>query len=206
MSRLLPHPTRLALLMLMLGSGCAAPFYIARSSSGRVIDADTKQPIPGAVVVAQWTLSEFARGESSVINAKEVTTNSQGEFTIPGWGPRLRPCLTKLGNWDPWLLIFKTGYVPAALFSDKRRSDWSIVRKSDFDGATIELKPFSGTEKQRRSQLARVVFRVSIAAFDQGYSFEELRSELLKEEGATLTGREWRRFRGTMDLMQPAEH
>ncbi len=52
---------------------------------GRVIDAGTKQPIPGAVVVAVWRKHTVVKGiRTTVIHAaREVFTDSSGEFTMP---------------------------------------------------------------------------------------------------------------------------
>src|SRR5947208_16156483 len=46
-------------------------------------------PVQGAVVLATWRLRE-PRGGSfvAVLNLFETTTDSNGRFRIPGWGPR----------------------------------------------------------------------------------------------------------------------
>ena len=77
---------------------------------GKVIDADTKEPIEGAVVVAIWTREApyFPSGESVAFKkARETTTDKNGEFSIkPYHHYSLRP-LSKL--WLSWV-IFKPGY------------------------------------------------------------------------------------------------
>jgi|SRR3990172_743478 len=53
---------------------------------GRVIDADTKQPIEGAVVVASWSGDRGTPtgGTSRLEDVKEVLTDKNGEWTIKG--------------------------------------------------------------------------------------------------------------------------
>ena len=58
---------------------------------GRVIDAGTREPIPGAVVVGEWsTISlAFSGGNSECYDARETVTDTKGDFEIPGiaYGP-----------------------------------------------------------------------------------------------------------------------
>ncbi len=77
---------------------------------GKVIDADTKEPIEGAVVAAIWTREApyFPSGESVAFKkARETTTDKNGEFSIkPYHHYSLRP-FSEL--WLRWV-IFKPGY------------------------------------------------------------------------------------------------
>lgn len=84
---------------------------------GKVIDADTKQPIEGAVVVASWmeeTLS-IAEGGMRSKDVKETLTNKNGEWTISG------PQGDGIAKWfifipgvyytkPPEFIVFKPGY------------------------------------------------------------------------------------------------
>jgi len=79
----------IALGLLMLGAiagGCAGhvvypsgPFY------GRVVDADTAQPLVGAAVVAVWYWEGPGAGHPAerLHDAREVTTDAEGAFTLP---------------------------------------------------------------------------------------------------------------------------
>ncbi|PKL52236.1 MAG: hypothetical protein CVV37_02300 [Nitrospira bacterium HGW-Nitrospira-1] len=60
-------------------------FYHESAFKGKVIDAETKEPIEGAVVVAIYNIREasIADSGSSSVDAKEVLTNKNGEFYIP---------------------------------------------------------------------------------------------------------------------------
>ncbi len=54
---------------------------------GRILDAETKEPIEGAVVVAVYHKHEYAipHGNTVVINTREALTDKNGEFSIPSY-------------------------------------------------------------------------------------------------------------------------
>ncbi len=99
----------IALLIVLTGFTYPARAFF-EPYKGKVIDADTKEPIEGAVVVAIWTREApyFPSGESVAFKkARETTTDKNGEFSIkPYHHYSLRP-LSKL--WLRWI-IFKPGY------------------------------------------------------------------------------------------------
>ena len=100
----------LSILMCLLVAGCAithkyGPYY------GKVVDAETGEPIEGAVVLAVfYTESPGPAGSiSHFADAVEVVTDKNGEFRIPAtrvYGGRF------LQFWDPYasFRIFKPGY------------------------------------------------------------------------------------------------
>lgn len=59
--------------------------YCESAFQGKVIDAETKEPIEGAVVVAIYNVREYGIAESgsSTADAKEVLTDKSGSFYIP---------------------------------------------------------------------------------------------------------------------------
>lgn len=59
--------------------------YHEHDFRGRVIDAETKEPIEGAVVVAIYRIREysFVQSDGAVADVKEVLTDKNGEFYIP---------------------------------------------------------------------------------------------------------------------------
>lgn len=87
--------------------------------SGRVIDADTKEPIEGAVVVAVWY---EARGtitgpDTRLKDVKETLTNKDGRWSIvgpEGDEDKLIPGLLQLFmiyiTREPYFVVFKPGY------------------------------------------------------------------------------------------------
>lgn len=59
--------------------------YIDGPYSGRVIDAETKEPIEGAVVLVIWDWETFTPGGgvSTYYEAKEAVTDKNGDFVVP---------------------------------------------------------------------------------------------------------------------------
>ncbi|MCI5123905.1 MAG: hypothetical protein D3925_05370 [Candidatus Electrothrix sp. AR5] len=76
------------------------------STTFRVLDAETKQPIEGAVALAEWTSTGGLPGFSHTSTDKvaEDVSDSEGKLTIPGaWG--------FLALQTPHIKIYKPGYV-----------------------------------------------------------------------------------------------
>src|SRR5687767_716013 len=73
---------------------------------GKVIDAETGAPIPGVVVLAMWYhhFPSPAGGMQRFYDAREVVTDANGDFIMPGMGLRI---LSTLGPIR--FLLFKTG-------------------------------------------------------------------------------------------------
>jgi hypothetical protein len=111
MTRLIP----IALITALVLGACAIPplTYSAKPTTGRVVDASTREPVGNAVVVAMWDL-EGGMERSTVANFKvfEAVTDSAGHFKIEGWGPEPVPTAGTLDKQDPSVIIFKPGYVP----------------------------------------------------------------------------------------------
>lgn len=86
-------------------------YYSDGPWKGTVIDAETKQPIEGAVVVAIWQ-KEYggpAGPYPYFLDAREVPTDKDGRFLIPRfWKLNLVPILSWIEG--PTFEIFKPGY------------------------------------------------------------------------------------------------
>lgn len=84
--------------------------YHDRPYKGKVVDAETKQPIEGVAVVAIWYVQQSALGAGPIakfLNAKEAITDKNGNFVIPSmFGFNLWPGFLN----DPNLIVFKPGY------------------------------------------------------------------------------------------------
>lgn len=88
-------------------SGCFSFIRMDGPYEGRIIDADTKQPVEGAVVHGDWYKIWGTPGGASSewYDSSETLTNKNGEFKILGKG------LLLLSNIDELhLTIFKAGY------------------------------------------------------------------------------------------------
>jgi hypothetical protein len=88
----------------------AIGFYSKPEFRGRVIDAETKQPIAGTVVVVLYKKWEFGGpggGNTVTMDAKETLTDKNGEFYFPSYrtmiGPLSRERVAEF-------IIFKPGY------------------------------------------------------------------------------------------------
>lgn len=84
----------------------AAEFVDLGPFEGKVVNADTKEPIEGAVVFISWDQRHFFSG-STPVDAQETLTDKNGDFYLPGIriiNPWKR--LTTLAE----LAIFKSGY------------------------------------------------------------------------------------------------
>ena len=69
--------------------------YHKPAFKGKVIDAETKEPIEGAVVVVVYKkhslISGPGGGYSSVIKVKEILTDKNGEFYFPSYTTVIQP-------------------------------------------------------------------------------------------------------------------
>lgn len=85
--------------------------YHKPAFQGKVIDAETKKPIEGAVVVAIYKkypiISGPGGGSQSIMDIKEILTNAKGEFYFPSYTTLIQPFSIE-GSAD--FIIFKPGY------------------------------------------------------------------------------------------------
>lgn len=93
--------------VMFLLSGC---FYLVRYEApykGRIIDADTSEPIEGVVVLGEWD-REYPTPAGAVhryYDARETVTDKNGDFEIPSVGLRVFTNIIPM-----YVLIFKAGY------------------------------------------------------------------------------------------------
>lgn len=96
---------------------------------GKVVNAETNEPIEGAAVVAVWYLERYGGLGGPVarfLNAKETITNKNGDFVIPSmfafhWWP-----FASLD--EPNVSIFKPGYSGTKIYR-YRMSEGNIKLK-----------------------------------------------------------------------------
>src|SRR4030042_2992961 len=95
----------------------ALDFAEAKTFKGRVIDADTKEPIEGAVVVASWykAIATIAGESTTLKDVKECLTDKNGDWSIRG--PKGKPyapipllSLFIPYTREPVFIVFKPGY------------------------------------------------------------------------------------------------
>lgn len=147
--KLLFFPLLLMVLLLPLQS-CAF-YYSAEPIEAWVVDANTKQPLEGVIVVAHWQLKGGLEGGNPVAQmmVMETVTDKNGRFHFPGWGPKLRSLSGRLKTESPEILLFKSGYeyqsLRNELTNETLRGELEIPLKSDWNKKTIKMEKFKGT-------------------------------------------------------------
>lgn len=142
------------ILLLLALQGCAAfpsirIFAYDGTHSGRVVDADTGEPVEGVVVLGVWK-SEWATvagGTSDYHDARETVTDKDGNFSIPGQGVLL------FSNVGPMRSnIFKAGYKYLSFYwhtLKKRQGELMKVKWED-NTPIIPLKKLTMEERKRQ--------------------------------------------------------
>lgn len=75
--------------------------------SGKIVDADTKAPIEGVVVLVEWNKKQLLADASIYLDAQETVTDKEGNFYLPGiwvFNPFHRYTVYSI------VTIFKSGY------------------------------------------------------------------------------------------------
>jgi hypothetical protein len=99
--------------VILCSSNCMACWliYSKPAYKGRILDAETKKPIKGAVVVAVYYSDTIiggpAGGYSSVVSVREALTDEKGEFFIDPYLTIFNPFMCQNGT---KFIIYKAGY------------------------------------------------------------------------------------------------
>ncbi len=129
---------------------------------GRVIDAETREPLAGAVVVAIWERVKVQLLHSSTVfyNTREVLTEASGEFVLHAEDvERGAPHQTL----RPFFIIFFPGYGSYPGYQIAPKGFLGGIFEDA--GATVEL-PRLRTREERREHLSSISpFRLSDAPF-----------------------------------------
>lgn len=110
---------------------------------GRVIDAETKQPVEGVVILGTWSREHISPGGAThtFYDAQETVTDKNGDFEIKGLG------LLVMSNVIPMdILIFKAGYTYFGVMS------WSELKstvKVENNRTIIRLKKLTREERKK---------------------------------------------------------
>jgi hypothetical protein len=154
------------LLLLMVAGllgGCAGSREYG-PYSGIVIDKETNDPIPGAVIFVRFftKTGHFAGTTSYFADAVEVLTNSQGEFTIPA--QRLKS--TELGHF--WaeagdVMIFKPGY---GCYPGNPKSEAIPPTFPDKSYVVVKL-PKLKTREERKENLGRIYYSRDVIPYEK---------------------------------------
>ncbi|MGH7407066.1 MAG: carboxypeptidase-like regulatory domain-containing protein, partial [Candidatus Methylomirabilales bacterium] len=129
----------------------AAPRAAAETYHGTVVDAETKAPLEGAVVVVVWHRKPIVtmNGPQYFHKAVEVLTDAAGKFAVdasPGidWNP-----FTYVLK-EPLIVIFMPGYGPFPWAHVKTKSVRELKEAIRTEGATIALPKLKSKEDLRK--------------------------------------------------------
>ena len=118
---------------------------------GKVVDAETGQPLEGAVFVIVWYKKPFItmNGPQDFHSAKEALTDAKGEFLVDGspgidWNP-----FTYIKN-DPSIVIFMPGYGPFPVGHVKELPTGELEKAMTGAGAVIKLPKLKSQQEMRR--------------------------------------------------------
>ena len=146
----------LCFVMLMSLAGCF--HYVARYDDtyrGKVVNAETGEPIEGVVVLGVWytEIGTVAGPKHHYYDATETVTDKNGEFEIHGKGLRL------FSNLEPvYITVFKAGYNESGLtWKPEKEGDYIYhpdIKWKD-NRPTIPLKKLTMEERKRRGTPSR---------------------------------------------------
>ncbi len=153
--------------MLCMSTPAYCLSYSASPISAFVIDEETRQPLVGAIALIIWELQNSDGGGGGYWIFEEAVSDKQGRFSFPGWGPKVVPQKRgepqwRLGPDQPSIYIFKSGYPLGTVFNPweswmlgNRKWTGDPTRSSIWNGKTIELRKFQGTEQEYLAALSR---------------------------------------------------
>jgi hypothetical protein len=165
----------LALVAMALGVGSLAGADAAGPWQAQVVNAETKQPLEGVVVLAWWTRHVRSLGGPSeeYRDSQEVLTDKDGRFTIASrWFFSPNPLAFFSG---PFVAMFKPGYGdytwPGYAASEtwpkeKRKALQTEAQLLQLDGIVLEMAALLNAE-QRKEYLKHLSVRVSVVPLDR---------------------------------------
>ncbi len=134
--------------------------YSEGEFKGKVIDAETIEPIEGAVVAAIYYVNDFGPfgSGSAVADVQETLTDSNGEFIVPGnIFFHLWPFTT--GGDRTKFIIFKPGYWPYPSCDFLIYAVGESAYRSNGDGMDPEDKEGIVFEKKMKSKRGRRLYK-----------------------------------------------
>lgn len=141
----------LLIAILLFQTACLYAVRYDATYKGKIIDADTGQPIEGVMVLGVWYKGHptVAGVVHEYYDAKETLTDKNGEFEISGVGLRV------MSNVEPMdVMIFKAGYQHIGMGPwESFKEDVGLLMKKigwDGDRAIIPLKKLTMEERKKR--------------------------------------------------------
>jgi hypothetical protein len=135
--------------ILLLLPGCTYAVRQDGPYTGKVIDADTGQPIEGAVILGTWYTAQFspAGATHNFYDAAETLTDKNGEFEISGKGLRVLSNLEPMG-----VMIFKAGYSYDGFIWEPEKGGYVYREDIKWENGNpvIPLKKLTMEERRKR--------------------------------------------------------
>lgn len=136
-------------LLSLVNPAFSAIFRYDGPYEGKVIDADTGNPIEGAVVLGVWNRihSNVAGWNYEFYDAVETVTDNNGNFHIKGLGPLFFSNID-----DMKMVIFKVEYEHLATLWESLKKDYYLrtIIKWEDDKAIIPLKKLNLEQRLNR--------------------------------------------------------
>lgn len=177
--------------------------YSAEEITATVVDADTKAPIEGVNVVADWAVRGGINYGRTVgyINVMETTTGKDGKFYFPRWGPRPNFHFGAIRLEAPGLTLFKGGYKYLALENNGNALvDAPPMTRSDWNHQVISLTQFNGPPQAYKASFNSLMSDVDNLRREGRWPDIPRFLCALGRESAALAAR------GVADALYPLEH
>lgn len=156
----------LAVAMLLITVAVTQCGFIVSSApfSATVVSSDSNLPIEGVVVFAKWDVRGIEGVVEDTIAIEETVTDSDGTFSVPGWGPRINRkfLYSSVRDSSPEVIVYKLGFEPKSLYDYRASSFLGFhMRASGIDGSTISLSPSASAIAEHSLLVNDVEVRIS---------------------------------------------
>lgn len=173
------HAVRAIALFLSLTaalSGCAS-IRSWDEVRGKVLDAETKEPIEGVVVVYHWkgTASSFVVSRDQCYHVESAVTDADGVFVVPAWKESFRNRQHRYldPKWYSMKLAYKPGYRVSELSYKEQALRQNLYYLEKYEAKTREerlwylLDVIRGSECGNPENMRRALQRIYLAVYDQ---------------------------------------
>lgn len=173
---------RLAALTALLLCAACSNTYRGAPIEGWVVDAQTKQPLEGVIVVVMWELEHggFHPGQAGALFRKEAVTDAKGRYEFPAWGP-MKAKQGFVRDSTPYIAFFKQGYKPQQVRNPGHAERQRVpkVWHSVWDGKTVALERFEGTLGDYANELMPIKALYGTYAWCEWEQMPRLTADLL---------------------------
>jgi hypothetical protein len=151
-------------LTLALGLTSCVRVYTADPIKARVVDSLTGAPIEGVNVLAAWEANGGLEGGNitGYVEVMEDVTNANGEFSFPGWGPKVW-LKGAIRDGAPLLILLKPGYEVSLIWEDKYGVEFAPSHlSSSWNGKDIRVNKFASLEEEYSQRLSGLATTLNV--------------------------------------------